>query len=96
MPAVTKRSEQLKKGSIKDKTLIAGVTHFLCITSRNRTNIIFKQTITSHYNHGNHQIYIYIYIYIYILFEHVLAIIAQCVKRWPADLGEPRLKSSLS
>ena len=33
---------------------------------------------------------------VYILFEHVLAMIAQWVKRWPADLEEPRLKSSLS
>ena len=31
---------------------------------------------------------------IYILFEHVLAMIAQWVKRWPTDLGVPKLKSS--
>ena len=37
---------------------------------------------------------VYIYIYIYIFFEHVLAMIAQWVKRWPTDLGVPRLKSS--
>ena len=29
-----------------------------------------------------------------IIFEHVLAMIAQWFKRWPTDLGVPRLKSS--
>ena len=40
-------------------------------------------------NHSNHQKYS-IYIYIYILFEHVLATIAQLVKRWPTGLGIPK------
>ena len=71
MPAVTKRSEQLKKGSIKDKTMIAGgqitpptfyalhlETGHISFSSRLLLHIITMATIRN---------YIYIYIYIYSL-----------------------------